>query len=109
MLIMPRPPGVPEALWQKAETAEMEDVVTLYGKVYHLWQVDKGDKLPLGPPKLMTSFTEDGQFDFKQAVADRDRRFGSDYKQKQKEREYISVPKIHSGESFTPTSRKYRC
>lgn len=77
MLIMPQPSVmVPQAAWEKAETAEMEDVVELYGKVgrmsgpepssppltpakvYHLWQVDKGHKIPLGEPKLMTSFSE---------------------------------------------------
>lgn len=59
MLIMPQPsPLVPQAAWEAAETAEMRDVVELYGKVYHLWQVDKGHKIPLGEPKLMTSFSE---------------------------------------------------
>lgn len=79
MLIMPQPSVlVPQAAWEKAETAEMEDVVELYGKVsglvldgsscsgtvltqiqvYHLWQVDKGHKIPLGEPKLMTSFSK---------------------------------------------------
>lgn len=59
MLIMPQPSlFVPQAAWEKAETAEMEDVIELYGKVYHLWQVDKGHKIPLGEPKLMTSFSE---------------------------------------------------
>lgn len=59
MLIMPQPSVlVPQAAWEKAETSEMEDVVELYGKVYHLWQVDKGHKIPLGAPKLMTSFSE---------------------------------------------------
>lgn len=96
MLIMPKPTAVPEALWQKAETAEMEDVITLYGKVYHLWQVDRGDKLPLGQPQLMTSFTGPGQFDFERVVSERDSRFGSDYKTKQREREYIEEPKLHS-------------
>lgn len=34
MLIMPQPSVlVPQAAWEKAETAEMEDVVELYGKV----------------------------------------------------------------------------
>lgn len=56
---MPQPSVlVPQAAWEKAETSEMEQVVELYGKVYHLWQVDKGHKIPLGEPKLMTSFSE---------------------------------------------------
>lgn len=37
MLIMPQPSVlVPQAAWEKAETAEMEDVVELYGKVSSL-------------------------------------------------------------------------
>lgn len=59
MLIMPQPSvAVPQSAWEMAETKEMEDVIELYGKVYHLWQVDRGDKIPLGEPKLMTSFSK---------------------------------------------------
>ncbi|OIW25404.1 DUF1264-domain-containing protein [Coniochaeta ligniaria NRRL 30616] len=95
MLIMPQPsPLVPQTLWEKAENKEMEQVVTLYGKVYHLWQVDRGDKLPLGPPKLMTSFTDWDQFDTK-TMDERDKRFGSDWRRKKEIREYIEVPKLH--------------
>jgi hypothetical protein len=36
-------------------------VAKTYGKVFHFWQVDKGDSLPLGLPQLMMSFTSDGQ------------------------------------------------
>ncbi|PSR82674.1 hypothetical protein BD289DRAFT_11069 [Coniella lustricola] len=97
MLIMPQPSAVvPQAAWEKAESAEMEDVVELYGKVYHLWQVDKGHKIPLGEPKLMTSFTEPEQFpEFEKVVGERDARFGSDWKRKKEVREYIKEPKIH--------------
>ncbi|MCJ1453931.1 hypothetical protein MMC28_004280 [Mycoblastus sanguinarius] len=59
MLIMPGPNGLPTRIWEEAETKEMEDVVGLYGKTYHFWQVDRGDKLPLGGPELMMSFTKD--------------------------------------------------
>lgn len=96
MLIMPNR-AVPESAWEVAENMEMDQVVHLYGKVYHLWQTDRGDTLPLGPPKLMTSFTADGQFDFKH-VRDRDRRFGVDYEQKREARKDIPVPVIHEGE-----------
>ncbi|KAI1098069.1 hypothetical protein F4804DRAFT_138259 [Jackrogersella minutella] len=98
MLIMPGLTTVPGALqvWEAAETQEMKHVIGLYGKVYHLWQTDRGDALPLGEPKLMTSFTADGQFDFEKAVEDRDRRFGTDWKRKKGLREAIEEPKIHS-------------
>jgi len=97
MLIMPRPAGVPEAVWEVAENKEMEQVTILYGKVYHLWQTDKGHKLPLGEPQLMTSFTDKDQFDFEKMVGDRDRRFGEDHKHKAQVREYIKEPTIHPG------------
>lgn len=60
MLIMPNP-NVPSAVWEIAETEEMKEVVGLYGKTYHFWQVDRGDTLPLGKPELMISFTKDEQ------------------------------------------------
>ncbi|KAI0115854.1 DUF1264-domain-containing protein [Nemania sp. FL0031] len=96
MLIMPGPtaPGLQQA-WEAAETQEMKHVIGLYGKVYHLWQTDRGDMLPLGEPKLMMSFTEDGQFDFEKAVGERDKRFGVDWRKKKQLREGIDVPEIH--------------
>lgn len=97
MLIMPTPTVLPEKVWEIPETKEMEEVVELYGKVYHLWQTDRGDKLPLGEPQLMTSFTSKDQFDFEKVVGDRDQRFGTDYKQKAKAREHIKEPEIHPG------------
>ncbi|KIO31930.1 hypothetical protein M407DRAFT_217209 [Tulasnella calospora MUT 4182] len=94
--VMPKPTTMPEALWQKAETAEMEDVITLYGKVYHLWRFDRGDKLPLGQPQLMTSST------FERAVSERDAKFSTDHKQKQKEREYIQESEVHPSQTEQP-------
>lgn len=38
-----------------------KQVATTYGKVFHFWQFDRGDTLPLGLPQLMMSFTGDGQ------------------------------------------------
>jgi len=97
MLIMPGPtaPGLQQA-WETAELEEMKEVVHLYGKVYHLWQTDRGDALPLGEPKLMTSFTADGQFDFDKVVGERDQRFGTDWKRKKELRKNIEVPDIHA-------------
>ena len=60
MLILPNP-NVPEALWQIAETEEMKEVIGLYGKTFHFWQIDRGDNLPLGMPELMMSFTNSRQ------------------------------------------------
>lgn len=46
-----------------AEQEFMQKLVNTYGKTWHTWQVDRGDKLPLGLPKLMMGFTADGQAD----------------------------------------------
>lgn len=94
MLIMPVPDAVPNPVWEQAENKEMEEVVVLYGKVFHLWQTDRGDKLPLGTPQLMTSFTEDGQLP-KDKLADRDARFKVDSSKKAETRKNIREPEIH--------------
>jgi hypothetical protein len=67
MLIMPNP-NVPVPVWEIAETEEMKEVIGLYGKTYHFWQVDKGDTLPLGKPELMMSFTKAEQVSFAKYV-----------------------------------------
>nr|POF13995.1 oil body-associated protein 1a [Quercus suber] len=95
MLIMPSPAAVPDAVWEVAENKEMEEVIVLYGKVYHLWQTDRGDQLPLGKPQLMTSFTSENQFDMDKIVRDRDQRFRVDSKKKAEIRAYIQEPQIH--------------
>jgi hypothetical protein len=102
MLIMPKPNIVPDAVWEIAENREMEEVVKLYGKIYHLWQTDKGHTLPLGQPQLMTSFTAAEQMpDFEKTVGERDKRFGADFKRKKEVREYIEVPNIHENADAT--------
>ena len=98
MLILPQPQLVPAGAWETAEMKEMEDVVELYGKVYHLWQVDMGEKLPLGKSKLMTSFTAANQFELEKVVGERDSRFGTNWKRKRELREGIKEPSIHPGE-----------
>ena len=55
-----------------AETELMKEFANTYGKTWTLWQVDRGDKVPLGLPKLMMAFTADGQAD-PNLVAERDR------------------------------------
>jgi Protein of unknown function (DUF1264) len=50
-------PDMPEA----AEKDLMKVLIGTYGKTWHFWQVDRGDKLPLGIPQLMMAFTADGQ------------------------------------------------
>ncbi|PHH59136.1 hypothetical protein CDD82_2550 [Ophiocordyceps australis] len=93
MLVLPNP-HMPEAAWEPVEMKEVEKVITLYGKVYQLWQTDRGDELPLGEPQLMTSLTQDGQLDEKELEA-RDAKFGIDFRKKREARLVMTSPEIH--------------
>lgn len=109
MLIMPQPSTsiTPSAAWETAETSEMEEVIGLYGKVYHFWQVDRGDKIPMGKPELMLSLTNDEKVDkagAREKWKDRDERFGVSSKKKAEQRAHIPEPAIHPGKS---SSRRY--
>ncbi|KAF4553839.1 Hypothetical protein D9617_6g095720 [Elsinoe fawcettii] len=98
MLVMPRPNGAPEAAWEVGEDEAMKGVIELYGKVYHLWQVDRGDEVPMGEPQLMMSLTEEGAKrveGLEQRLAERDERLGIDWKAKGERRKGIKEPKIH--------------
>jgi len=102
LLIMPNS-NLPSAIWDIAETKEMEEVIELYGKTYHLWQVDRGDAVPLGEPQLMMSFTSEEQVErleksggMKPSVKERDARFGVDSKQKEFRKD-ISSPTVRPG------------
>ncbi|KAL2864994.1 OBAP family protein [Aspergillus lucknowensis] len=101
MLIMPTPRGIPNAAWEAAETAEMRDLVPLYGKTFHFWQVDRGDPVPLGRPELMLSFTgEDKVRDavgggLGELVKGRDERFGVDTGVKAEKRKGIPGVEKH--------------
>ena len=57
---------------EAAERALLKEFVSTYGKTWNLWQVDRGDQVPLGLPKLMMGFTADGQVQ-PALVAKRDR------------------------------------
>ncbi|KAJ6037046.1 Peptidase signal peptidase I [Penicillium herquei] len=107
MLIMPAPTGVPSSAWEAAETAEMYDIAPIYGKTYHLWQVDRGDVVPMGEPQLMGSFTTPenvavacpGGMD--ELLRARDERFKVDYRIKAKKREGIAdAPKLSVRQSI---------
>ncbi|KAL8646258.1 MAG: hypothetical protein Q9226_006946 [Calogaya cf. arnoldii] len=95
MLIMPGPAAVPTAGWEVAETKEMEEVIGLYGKTWHFWQVDRGDKLPLGQAELMGSFTSEEQMP-KGLLAERDERYGISSEQKKEKRAYIEEPEVQT-------------
>lgn len=64
-------PGVPNM----AEDKIMARLINTYGKTWHMWQVDRGDTLPIGPAKLMSTFykPEDVNWDM---VKKRDLKYG---------------------------------
>ncbi|KAL1961991.1 hypothetical protein VTN77DRAFT_682 [Rasamsonia byssochlamydoides] len=101
MLIMPAPSGMPTLAWDPAEKAEMRDLITVYGKTYHFWQIDRGDPVPMGPPELMASFISDETVKntkpggLKELLADRDKRFGVSYEDKQEKRKDIQPVEKH--------------
>lgn len=96
MLVLPYPESHQhnKDKWDELETQAMEEVVNLYGKLYHFWQVDKGDELPLGPPTLMGSLTEFKQLDVDQAMKQRNQEQSIDQKKKRELREHIPLPGI---------------
>lgn len=97
MLVLPYPASHQRQKdkWDALETQAMKEVVHLYGKLYHFWQVDKGHDLPLGQPQLMGSLTSDRQIDVGKAMAGRNKSLEIDGTNKKSLREGISLPKIH--------------
>ncbi|KAM7280164.1 hypothetical protein ACFE04_007298 [Oxalis oulophora] len=80
-------PGVPGPIQRK----DMEKVSKTYGKVYHFWQVDKGDNLPLGLPQVMFSITRDGQL-YDNLIQDLEKRYGVDVAKERENRAYMTGP-----------------
>ena len=83
-------PGVPEPV----ERAALKDLITTYGKTWHMWQVDRGDALPFGPPQLMMGMTEDGQL-LPELRAQRDARLKISSEERRAKRAEIAAPGPH--------------
>ncbi len=66
-------PGVPKM----AEDKVMNRLINTYGKTWHFWQVDRGDSLPIGPAKLMSSYYKPEDINWN-VVKHRDTLFGVD-------------------------------
>lgn len=96
MLVLPTPPSHQNARdeWEQLETEAMKEVIGLYGKTWHLWQVDRGDKLPLGYPRLMGSLTQAGQVQLEEVMKERNERHGVNLEKKRKLREGIEEPGV---------------
>lgn len=102
MLILPTPQSHKGHgdRWEKLETEAMKEVVGLYGKTWHFWQIDKGHELPLGQPTLMGSLTEGRQLDIDEALKDRNERFSVDHKDKAELRKSIEQPGVHENADY---------
>lgn len=48
MLILPKPSDTSAEDWEKAELEAMKEIVGLYGKTWHFWEVDAGHEYPMG-------------------------------------------------------------
>jgi len=87
-LFMPFLSAVPQAVGDRVEHQEMTHLVNTYGKTWHLWQVDRGDQLPIGPAQLMMSYTEELPIP-QQMVKKIEREFGIDVEKKVEHRKDI--------------------
>jgi hypothetical protein len=63
----------------------MLELQKTYGKTIHTWAIDVTPDLPLGPPDLMMSYTDDGQLS-PQIIRERDEKFGISTEEKRKYR-----------------------
>lgn len=66
-------PGLPRA----AEKALMKRKINSYGKTWHSWATDRGDRLPMGDAMLAWSFSRDNELD-PALLARRDQALGID-------------------------------
>jgi hypothetical protein len=86
-------PGIPDV----AEKELMRSKMNSYGKTWHVWNTDSGDKLPVGAPMLAWSFNRDGEA--KPALVEsRDRKLGVDSLAKRRDRQdLVKLAKPQSG------------
>lgn len=74
---------VPGFISDAAEQPVMLYLQKTYGKTIHTWAIDITPDLPLGPPRLMMSYTADGQMDSAMVKA-RDETLGVSTEEKKK-------------------------
>ena len=112
MLVLPKPEGFSDEAWKVAEYQAMTEVVGLYGKTWHFWEIDADHDIPLGLwslheefhgrfayghtgyPKLMGSLTNANQLNLDEALADRNKKFNVDHKVKAELRKEIVTPGV---------------
>ena len=77
-------PGLPGP----AEKEFMRKKINSYGKTWHFWKTNHGDKLPVGEPMLAWSFNRDGELK-PELLAARDQKMGIDTGAKRRERQNL--------------------
>lgn len=85
-------PGLPDI----AEKELMEEIISTYGKTYHTWHTNRGDKLPVGMPLLMMGFTNADQIKDSLLIA-RDKAFNISFSEKRAQRKDLPSPVIQPG------------
>ncbi|CAG8510856.1 484_t:CDS:2 [Ambispora gerdemannii] len=88
LLTTPTSPVIPRTVADQTENKIMKDLIDTYGKTWHFWQVDRGDKLPYGPAQLMMAPLEDSQVDMGKVLV-RDDKYKISTVEKRKIREDI--------------------
>ncbi|KAG0241562.1 hypothetical protein BGW41_005722 [Actinomortierella wolfii] len=90
LLVQVAKAGVPEAVVATAEQGPLKILVNTYGKTWQLWPLDESghcsSQVPMGPPKLLMSFTADHQVN-KAKLEERDKEMNISTEKKRKERE----------------------
>jgi len=89
---------------QTVENELMKKLVSTYGKIFHLWQVQH-DPIPIGIPELMMALTADGQAR-PELLKNEDHIVGSTLQERKKRREDIPVPKKVEGADNWMTTGK---
>lgn len=85
----------------------MRDLAGTYSKTWSTWQVDRGDDLPLGAPRLMMGSTADGQIDA-EIIAARDRQFEISSERKRMSREDLPSPEALPGADSWQSGTSYQ-
>lgn len=85
-------PSLPE--W--AESRLMKKLKSTYGKIWRTWDTSQSPAVPLGGPKLMMSFTEEGQLQPK-LLAERDRLLGISTAENRRRRAGLATPPVQKG------------
>ncbi|GLT47686.1 hypothetical protein SLA2020_213610 [Shorea laevis] len=82
-------PGIPGPIQRQ----DMETVCKAYDKVFHFWQVDKGNNLPLGLPQLMMALPRDGQL-YDELAKNAEKQLGISSAKEIGKREYMKGPTL---------------